>query len=161
MKYSDLIERAKADKEKTKTVLQEAKSVQNLDSIFHEEHERIFKEINCLDCANCCKNHSPIILQEDMDRISDYLGISTADFISQYLEMDEEGDFVYNVQPCPFLLPDNKCRVYEVRPAACADYPHTNRKNMSEILDLTAVNAEVCPAVFRIIQHISQQVIRQ
>jgi Fe-S-cluster containining protein len=88
-----------------------------------------------------------------MDRIAKHLNISTSDFLMNYLEMDEEGDFVYKQQPCPFLLKDNKCKIYDVRPEACADFPHTNRNDMNEILDLTLTNSTVCPAVSRMIKN--------
>ena len=99
----------------------------DIDSDFHDEHKAVFKELDCLECANCCKTTSPIFLQEDIGRISSYLKIKVGHFISKYLEMDEDGDFVLQKAPCVFLAEDNKCKVYDVRPKACSEYPHTNR----------------------------------
>lgn len=156
MKYAKLIDQAKLNVEETKSFLESIKDRSDLDDLFAFNHEKVFQEIDCLDCANCCKNHSPIILQEDMDRISDYLNISTGEFIQTYLEMDEEGDFVYQKQPCPFLQSDNKCKIYEVRPLACAEYPHTNHKGMNKLNDLTLNNTQVCPAAFKIVKRMSE-----
>ncbi len=124
----------------------------DIDSDFHDEHKAVFKELDCLECANCCKTTSPIFLQEDIGRISSYLKIKVGHFILKYLEMDEDGDFVLQKAPCVFLAEDNKCKVYDVRPKACSEYPHTNRKNMIEILDITLENTVVCPAVNEIVK---------
>jgi Fe-S-cluster containining protein len=66
--------------------------------------------------------------------------------------MDEEGDWVLKTAPCHFLQDDNKCAIYEVRPLACREYPHTDRKNMQQILNLTLKNTLICPAVSRIFE---------
>lgn len=124
----------------------------SLDQEFHQAHEAVFKEMDCLACANCCKTTSPIVLQEDMDRLAARLKINTGLFIQKYLEMDEDGDFVFTSAPCPFLGTDNYCSVYEDRPKACREYPHTNRKRMHEILDLTYKNSQICPAVHLILK---------
>ncbi|MFZ9981444.1 MAG: YkgJ family cysteine cluster protein [Cyclobacteriaceae bacterium] len=56
--------------------------------------------------------------------------------------------------PCPFLGDDNYCSVYEVRPKACREYPHTDRRKVSQILDLTFRNTLVCPAVLNILDRV-------
>ena len=35
-----------------------------------ELHEAAFEQIDCLQCANCCKNHSPRFKQPDIKRIA-------------------------------------------------------------------------------------------
>ena len=123
-----------------------------LDDIFHSEHDQIFKKTDCLACANCCKTTSPIFRDVDIKRLSKRLKTSEGQFITDYLVKDSESDFVLKSSPCTFLDSDNKCFVYEDRPLACREYPHTNRKNMYQILDLTRKNMEVCPAVSQIMQ---------
>jgi len=125
-----------------------------VDSIFHQTHNEVFKKIDCLDCANCCKTTSPIFTTTDIQRLSKLFKQKPNSFIDQYLKVDTDGDFVLQSSPCPFLLNDNKCFVYEERPMACREYPHTNRKNMAQILDLTAKNADLCPAVAEILNRI-------
>ena len=74
--------------------------------------------------------------------------LKEAHFIEKYLRMDEEGDYVLKSSPCVFLNEtENTCQIYDNRPLACAEYPHTDRKNMIQILDLTVKNTEICPAV--------------
>jgi Fe-S-cluster containining protein len=70
------------------------------------------------------------------------------------MDRDEDGDYVFKSSPCPFLASDNACSIYEFRPKACREYPHTNRPQMKQILDLTFKNATVCPAVKEILKRI-------
>lgn len=128
----------------------------NLDETFHQLHEQTFEEIDCLDCANCCKTTSPIFLQTDIDRLAKVFRMKSSQFIDTYLRRDEDGDYVLTTAPCPFLNQDNTCLVYEDRPKACREYPHTDRKNILGILDLTLKNTLVCPAVFKIFYEIGK-----
>ena len=128
----------------------------DLDQRFHDLHAEAFERIDCLECANCCKTTSPIFRDVDIDRLARHLGIRPAELVEQHLHMDAEGDYVLNVAPCPFLGADNYCSVYEARPRACREYPHTDRKNMLQILPLTVRNTLVCPAVAWIMNELRQ-----
>lgn len=151
-----LLEKARIDSDlikKSFTKLKQKKP-SNLDSVFLKSHIEAFKKIDCLECANCCKTTSPIFRDVDIKRISKSLRLKEAQFISSYLHMDKDGDFVLNQSPCVFLGDDNKCTIYEIRPLACREYPHTDRKNMYQILELTLKNTEICPAVAKIVDTI-------
>jgi Fe-S-cluster containining protein len=87
-------------------------------------------------------------------RISKKLKMSIGDFEHQYLKTDNDGDKVLLKAPCDFLQEDNSCFIYDVRPQACRDYPHTDRKRVVQILDITRKNIEVCPAVEDIVSKI-------
>ncbi|MBP6091474.1 MAG: YkgJ family cysteine cluster protein [Crocinitomicaceae bacterium] len=106
--------------------------------------------MDCLSCANCCKTTSPIFRDIDIKRIAKHLRLKENQFIQSYLRMDDEQDYVLQSSPCSFLNDDNTCSIYEFRPLACREYPHTDRKNMYQILDLTLKNTLVCPAVAKI-----------
>ncbi len=127
-----------------------ARPPRDLDERIHAAHAEAFARIDCLDCANCCKTTSPIFRDIDIDRLARHLGIRPAQLVEQYLHLDDEQDYVLNVAPCPFLGADNYCSVYEARPRACREYPHTDRKNMLPLLPLTLRNSLVCPAVAEI-----------
>ena len=124
----------------------------DLDKVTHELHESFFNEFNCLDCANCCKTLGPRLTDADIERIGRYLKMKPVDFTELYLIRDEDNDLIFRTHPCPFLQPDNSCTIYELRPKACRDYPHTDRKRIYQILDITHKNAETCPVVFEIIE---------
>lgn len=129
----------------------------NLDSVVHQLHNEAFDHINCLDCANCCKTTSPIVIDRDIDRIAKHLKLKPSQMIEQYLQLDEEGDYVFRKTPCPFLMPDNYCMIYEVRPRACREYPHTDRARFHQILKLTWRNTLVCPAVLEIVEELRKK----
>ncbi len=128
------------------------KKPKNLDTTVHQLHDQVFEEINCLDCANCCKSISPTLYDKDIERLAKHFRIKPSKFIDEYLYVDNDGDYVFKQTPCPFLLPDNYCMVYESRPKACREYPHTDRKKIYQILDLTLKNTEICPAVFDLVE---------
>ncbi len=133
------------------------KKVRNLDYLFQDAHEETFEEIDCLTCANCCKTTSPIFSDKDVVRLAKRLRMPASDFITKYLRVDEDKDYVLITAPCPFLGPDNYCSVYEDRPNACREYPHTNRKNMYQLLDLTYKNTLVCPATLKIVEEVKKK----
>jgi uncharacterized protein len=125
-----------------------------VDHVFHRLHDEVFEEINCLTCANCCKTTSPIFYQTDIERVAKALRMKPGDFVEQYLRVDEDNDYVLKSAPCPFLDEDNYCRVYDNRPKACREYPHTNRKKMVQVMELTYKNTLVCPAVLEMVQRL-------
>lgn len=49
------------------------------------------------------------------------------------------------------------CSIYEDRPKACREYPHTDRKKFYQIHALTIKNAETCPAVFHTLEQLKQE----
>ncbi|MEE4196353.1 MAG: YkgJ family cysteine cluster protein [Bacteroidales bacterium] len=132
------------------------KKHKSLDSIVHELHHAVFQEMDCLDCANCCKTISPTINYKDIDRLARHLKIKPSRVVEQYLFIDQEGDYVFRQTPCPFLLPDNYCLVYESRPKACREYPHTDRPRFYQLLKLTLKNSQICPAVYEIIERLKK-----
>ena len=127
------------------------------DNISQRAHREVFAATNCLECAQCCKGYSPIILEEDIERIAQHLNMPEHQFAANYLMLDEDDEWVFYTQPCPFLANNNHCTIYEVRPASCADYPHTGRSGLADIADLTIINAEICTAVEHILHHIERQ----
>jgi uncharacterized protein len=132
------------------------KDSRKLDDLFHSAHEEVFQEIDCLACANCCKTTSPIFYQNDIERVAKALRMRPADFVEKYLRIDEDNDYVLKSSPCPFLDSDNYCVVYEDRPKACREYPHTDRKKVVQITDLTLKNTMVCPAVLEIVERVKK-----
>ena len=123
-----------------------------LDLVMKEIHEEEFNHTDCLTCANCCKTTSPIFTEKDISRISKHLKMKEGRFIEQYLQRDDEDFMVLKSAPCTFLDHDNTCFIYDVRPKACSEYPHTNRKKFIQLTDLTLKNTEICPAVYNMVE---------
>lgn len=114
--------------------------------------EAVFATLDCLECANCCKSISPIFTSKDVERLASREGMSPGRFMEAYLRIDEDQDMVLKSSPCPFLLPDNKCRVYEDRPKACREYPHTGQRKFHSHIEITKKNILFCPAAFRVVE---------
>lgn len=124
------------------------KPPKNLDYLVVEKHEETFAEIDCLSCANCCKTTGPLYTEKDIERISKHLRMKSADFEAKFLRVDEDQDKVLQNLPCFFLNDDNTCSIYDVRPKACREYPHTDRKKIYQINNLTIQNTLICPATY-------------
>ena len=123
-----------------------------IDALFQDAHEDVFSCVDCLACANCCKTTGPLFTQKDIERIAKHLRLKPKDFIDQYLRVDEDKDHVLQSVPCVFLGADNYCSIYDVRPKACREYPHTDRVKQKQLLNLNLKNTEVCPGVQEIFE---------
>ncbi len=133
------------------------KPPKQLDDLFHQAHDTVFEQLDCLTCANCCKTTSPIWYQRDIERAAKAIRLKPGQFIEKYLRLDEDQDYVLKSSPCTFLNTDNTCSIYDDRPTACREYPHTNRKKMAQLMDLTFKNTLVCPAVLKITELVNAQ----
>ncbi len=115
-------------------------------------HEEAFSQINCLDCAACCKNYSPRFKSPDIKRIAKHLKLKEGELKEKYLLVDEDGDYVVKQKPCPFLGEDNFCSIYEVRPSDCARFPYTDEDVLLKKPVITLKNASFCPAVYFVLE---------
>lgn len=128
----------------------------DVNQLFQEKHEAVFACTDCLQCANCCKTTGPLFTQKDIERIAGHLKLKPGQFVQKYLKVDEEHDYVLQQVPCTFLGLDKYCSIYEVRPKACREYPHTDSSRMLQNLKITAKNVEICPAVFQIVEELKK-----
>lgn len=121
-------------------------------------HDEAFEKVDCLACANCCKNYSPRFKTPDIKRISKMLGLKESVFIDTYLKLDEEGDYVVKSSPCPFLGADNFCSIYEDRPSDCSRFPYIDEDVFIKRPALTLKNTSFCPAAYYVIEKLSQTI---
>lgn len=135
------------------------KPPKNLDYLMQELHEEEFQRTDCLTCANCCKTTGPLFTNTDIERIAKHFRLKPQKFIDTYLQLDEENDYVLQAVPCTFLGADNYCSVYDVRPKACREFPHTDRKKFQQISNLTLKNVAICPAAFNIVEEMKKRVV--
>lgn len=127
------------------------KRLGKMDTIVQQLHDEVSEKIDCLTCANCCRSLGPAIYDKDIERMAKALRIKPSEVVSSYLRIDEDGDYVFKSMPCPFLMDDNYCSIYESRPKACREYPHTDRKNFEQIYKLTVKNASTCPIAYEVL----------
>lgn len=130
----------------------------NIDYIMQELHEAEFERTDCLECANCCKTTGPLFTTADIERISKFFRQKPQVFIENYLRIDEDNDYVLQEVPCTFLGADNYCSIYDVRPKACREFPHTDRKKFQQISNLTLKNVAICPAAFNIVEAMKKRI---
>lgn len=128
-------------------------NTEKLDEDILSLHNHFSACIDCLSCANCCKTTVTVFSHEDINKASRYLGVSKKEFIKKYL-IEDMGEFTTITTPCPFLLPDNKCRIYEARPHACQSFPHTGRPHFLKRLNAHKNNLKVCPITFHVVSGI-------
>lgn len=133
------------------------KPPKNLDYVMQDLHEAEFKRTDCLTCANCCKTTGPLFTDADVERISKHFRMKPQQFISQFLRIDEDNDYVLQSVPCHFLDAENYCMIYDVRPKACREFPHTNRKKFQQISNITLKNIPICPATYRIVEEMKKK----
>ncbi len=159
-KLQHLRQRARSEKKGNKKLLKRLarKPPKDLDQTVMAIHEEVFEHTQCLMCANCCKTSSPIFHDKDIERIAAQLRLRPGDFVEKYLKLDNEGDYVLQTVPCPFLGEANYCSIYEVRPRACREYPHSNRKGFLKRAKWTLSNTNVCPATLEILKRLREVV---
>ncbi len=134
------------------------KPPKHLDYLMQDLHEAEFERTDCLECANCCKTTGPLFTDKDIERIAKFFKMKPQKFIETYLRIDEDKDYVLQSVPCSFLGTDNYCSIYEVRPKACSEFPHTDRKKFQQISKLTLKNIEICPAAYNIVEEMKRRI---
>jgi len=116
--------------------------------------KEVWEEVDCLSCANCCKTMTPTFTPVDLKRISAHFGQTVEEFQKKWLykERKKKGDWMNKKQPCQFLnLQDNKCSIYDIRPADCAGFPHLPKK-MKDYVHVHKQNIEYCPAAYKLVE---------
>jgi Fe-S-cluster containining protein len=126
-----------------------------IDRITQVIDKEVWKEVDCLSCANCCKRMTPTFTEKDLNRISAHFNQTPEAFKKQWLVKDSNKDLVNKNQPCQFLnLKDNKCSIYEIRPADCAGFPHLTKKKWVEYAHVHKQNIDYCPATYKMVEKI-------
>jgi uncharacterized protein len=127
-------------------------SSKELDQVVCEISARVWKNTDCTECGNCCRETVPAFTSKDVERLAGRLGMSRSQFESEYLKpADSAADSLplMRQSPCPFLE-GNRCSVYEHRPDNCRDYPYLDRPHfISRTLSIIGRLSE-CPAAFQV-----------
>ena len=152
--YKKTIEQAFLKKNENKKFLERLKKLtpRDLDKITNRLHDEAFEHIDCLKCANCCATTGPLLKDKDIERLANATKMKPSIFAEKYLRIDEDNDYIFKSHPCPFLGADKYCSVYENRPKACADYPHTQQSKIHNKLKITFLNSMICPAVAEVVE---------
>jgi Fe-S-cluster containining protein len=123
--------------------------------------EKIEDQIDCTQCANCCKVASVQLADRDVERLARHLRISSQRFLADYTtKTDEEGLILRRTEEtgCVFLS-GNDCTVYDARPDICRRFPHLVRgqgsiaSRMWELVD----RACYCPIVYNSLEAFKEE----
>ena len=118
--------------------------------IFSKIVKEVTERIDCTKCANCCKEISPVLGKEDIEKAAEKLNINKEELIEKYTKTDVDKDIVFNL-PCP-MLKENKCSIYNARPKDCINFPNLD-KDISCRCHQFFSNAEICPIVFNVLEN--------
>ncbi|MFM2139414.1 MAG: hypothetical protein RJA57_1721 [Bacteroidota bacterium] len=117
----------------------------------------VWKQTDCLTCANCCRTMTPTYTPRDLKRISAHFSMTVDQFKKKWLKRDRGGDWMNKWTPCQFLnLEDNKCSIYAIRPADCAGFPHLSKK-FKDFVHIHKQNVEYCPATHRLVEMMEER----
>ena len=131
----------------------------NLDHLVDEIDESVWKEVNCISCANCCRTMTPTYTFKDLQRISKHLNMTIKQFRAKWLYKDRQGEWMNLSTPCQFLdRKTNLCTIYLVRPADCAEFPHLNKRKVTEYIHIHHQNVQHCPATFIMVEKLMEKV---
>ena len=118
---------------------------------FRRAAEEIEAQIDCRQCAECCRVAEVELADRDVERMARYLGIPRQRFLDEYTSLDAGGVLILRrtESGCVFL-DGNECTVYDARPGNCERFPHLLRgsgsiqSRMWQFVD----RATYCPIVF-------------
>ena len=122
------------------------------DRILRRIAEDVEEQIDCTQCANCCRVATAKLAERDIERLAKFLRIKSARVLAEYVvESRDEGRILRRDERsgCVFL-DGNECTVYEARPESCQRFPHVVRGNgsiASRMWEFTD-RACYCPIVY-------------
>jgi len=135
------------------------KSRDHSDRILRRTAEGIEDQIDCTQCANCCKTSTTEVTERDIDKLARHLHMPPAQFSADYTMLQDDEGTVTRVLKftegagCVFL--DGKlCSVYDARPAICQRYPHVVRGTGSIASRMWSFvdRASICPIVYNTLE---------
>jgi len=129
-------------------------SREQTDLVVKETTEEVWSQIDCVACANCCKTLSIEVDAKDITRLAATLNLSAAQFKTKCCEVLPDKTVVLKSRPCIFLAEDGKCKVYDDRPKACADYPYLREPHFVSRSISMVENSSCCPIVFNVWQQL-------
>lgn len=130
-------------------------SDRQLNAVVQDTTAQVWQDIDCQSCANCCRARYPTFTRAEVQRIATHLGTTLEVLRQTHFTSDAEtGKYTLKALPCPFL-DGNRCSIYAVRPAVCADYPHLH-KNFRARLWQNLDNTDTCPIVYQVIERLKE-----
>ncbi len=121
--------------------------------------EEIEAQIDCTQCANCCRVPEVGITDRDVENLTKFLGVTLKEFHRDYADRNTEGELILKRTDagCVFLG-GNLCTVYEARPRNCANFPHLIRGegSIASRMWVLVDRAAYCPIVYNWMEAVKQ-----
>jgi Fe-S-cluster containining protein len=132
-------------------------TTEETDEIARQTTDEVWKQIDCTQCAHCCRTLQVVVDGNDVDRLAARFGMTSRQFSRRYVAVDDDRTRYFAASPCPFLGEDNRCTVYEDRPKACRDFPYMHEKHFVGRSLMMISNTSVCPIVFNVWQRLKSK----
>jgi hypothetical protein len=119
--------------------------------------QKFATQINCKQCANCCKTLNTSFTYQELEVIKN----NTNKSIQNKIENDLYNDilnkrYICKKAPCLFLE-NNECTIYSNRPLACKDYPHLLQTDLKYRKKSILSNYSICPIVFNTLEALKEE----
>jgi uncharacterized protein len=117
---------------------------------FRHIAQDIEEDMDCRQCANCCRLATVKLQERDIEKLAKFLRIKRERFLQDYTIKSDEGVILKRGETGCIFLSGNDCSIYESRPHTCENFPHLIRgagsflSRMWEMPD----RATYCPIVY-------------
>jgi uncharacterized protein len=119
---------------------------------FRKAGETVEEQIDCRQCAECCRVSDVPLAERDIERLTRFLGISEKGFLGKYTARGEDNVLILrrDVPAGCVFLSGKDCTVYEARPGNCERFPNVVRGNGSIVSRMWQFvdRATYCPIVY-------------
>ena len=122
--------------------------------------EEIESQIDCTQCANCCRVAEAGVKDRDIEKLAKFIGVSEEEFLRDYTARNESDELILKrtESGCVFLE-GTLCSVYEARPRSCMNFPNLVRgdgsiaSRMWQFVD----RATYCPIVYNWMEAVKEE----
>ena len=118
---------------------------------------KIERQIDCTQCANCCRRMIVNVTRAEIETIAEYLGLTFAEVTQKHIDA-EPGDSGHKIMrtehnACTFL-DGGLCMVYDARPAACREFPHVavGAHTLGARMESVCRHSSVCPILYNALE---------
>jgi len=131
------------------------KEITTMTSLLNKE---VWKEVDCMKCAKCCKTMTPTYSVQEIKKIALHFKMTEVEFKKKWLYKDRSKDWKNKSTPCQFLDKNKLCSIYTIRPKDCKQFPYHYKKDTLEYIETFRQNLEYCPATFLLVEKLKEKI---
>jgi Fe-S-cluster containining protein len=119
--------------------------------------ERIERQFDCQQCANCCREMSVDVSRAEIEAVALSLNMSADDVQHRYTEVDPGNSsqrVLRSEKGACVFLDQNLCTIYDARPKACREFPHVHvgAHTLGARFESICLHSSVCPILFNALE---------